>query len=246
MAASAWAQQQSPEAAAAEAAVRARAQAFFDLQVAKKYRQGEAMVADESKDAYYNGRKFNIDSYTITRIQMAEGNDAAEVTFKAKVTVVVPAIGQTIHTEAVKTTRWKTENGEWVYVVDTDDALNTPFGRLNPQAAAGKPAAESGAIKRPDVAAMMRAVQIEKNSLEMKAGENQTLKLSNSLPGPVDVRVQKFSLAGLDVKIEKTHLEAGEVTSVRFTASDSASGSADVVIEVAPLSTELPVKVTIR
>src|ERR1019366_5950106 len=186
VAASAWAQQQAPGAAAAEAAVRARAQTFFDLQVAKKYRQGEAMVADESKDAYYNGAKFNIDSFTITKVQVAEGNAAADVTIKAKVTVIVPAIGQTVHTEAAQTTHWKLENSEWVYFLDADAAPMTPFGKLNPQAGAGKTATGNGTFGgRPDLATLLKAGQGDRNSVEMKPGENQTVKVSNFLPGPV-------------------------------------------------------------
>jgi hypothetical protein len=247
VAASAWAQQQSPEAAAAEAAVRARAQAFFDLQVAKKYRQGEAMVAEDSKDAYYNGAKFNIDSFTITKVQLAEGNAAADVTIKAKVTVVAPAIGQTIHTEAAQTTRWKLENSEWVYYIDPDAAVMTPFGKLNPQAAAGKTAAGSAtAVGKPDLATLMKAVQVDRNSVEIKPGENQTVKVSNFLPGPVDVSVENFSLPGVSASLDKRHLEQGETTFLRIVASDKASGSATTVIDVSPLRTQLPVKITVR
>ncbi len=246
VAASAWAQQQSPEAAAAEAAVRARAQRFFDLQVAKKYRQGEAMVAEESKDAYYNGAKFNIDSFTITKVQMAEGNAAADVTIKAKVTLLVPAVGQTVHTEVAQPTHWKLENGEWVYFIDPADALKTPFGELNPQAGAGKPAAGDGTFAKPDLAAMMRAVQVDRNSVEMKPGENQTVKVSNFLPGPVDINVENFSLPGVNASLDKHHLNQGETASLRIVASDSASGSVTTVIDVSPLGTQLPVKITIR
>jgi hypothetical protein len=245
VAATAWAQQQSPETAAAEAAVRARAQTFFDLQVAKKFRQGEAMVAEESKDAYYDGPKFNIDSFTIAKVQVAEGNAAADVTIKAKVTLLVPALGQTIHTEAVQITHWKTENGEWVYFMEPEKGVMTPFGKPDPQAGAGKAAAAAG---RPDLASMMKAVQADRNSVEIKPGENQTVKISNSLPGPVDVRMEGFSLAGLSGKLDKRHLEQGETTSLHIVASDAAApgGSVTVVIDVSPLGIQLPVKVTVR
>ncbi len=246
VAASAWGQQQSPEAAAAEAAVRARAQAFFDLQVAKKYRQGEAMVADESKDAYYDGRKFNIDNYTITKVQVAEGNTAADVTIKAKVTLMVPAIGQTVHTEAAETTHWKLEKGEWVYFIDTDKALVTPFGKLNPQAAADKPPVPGGLNGRPDLASMMHAVQIEKDSVELKPGETQTLKVSNALPGPVDLTMENFSLAGVSAKLDKRHLEQGGTASLTIVASDSAAGAVTIFLDVAPLGTHVSVKVVVR
>ena len=247
VAASAWAQQQAPEAAAAEAALRARAQQFFDLQVAKKYRQGEAMVADESKDAYYNGSRFNMDSFTITKVQVAEGNAAADVTIKAKVTFIVPAVSQTFHTEVAQTTQWKLENGEWVYFFDPQEAVVTPFGKLNPQAGAGKtPTGNGTAGGRPDLATLLKAVQVDRNSVEMKPGENQTVKVSNFLPGPVDVSVENFSLPGVSASLDKRHLEQGETTFLHIAASDKASGSVTTVIDVSPLGTKLPVKVTVK
>jgi len=248
VAASAWAQQQAPEAAAAEAAVRARAQAFFDLQVAKKYRQAEAMVADESKDAYYDGRKYNIDNFAITKVQVAEGNALADVTIKANVTVMVPALGQTVHTEGVETTHWKTENGEWFYYINPEKAPLTPFGKFDPQAGAGKTNAGggNGGSARPDLATMLRAVHADRDSVEIKPGENQTVKLANALPGPVDITIESFSLPGLSAKLDKRHLEQGETASLAIVAADSASGAVTVFIDVSPLGTQVPIKVNIR
>ncbi|MDP9054938.1 MAG: hypothetical protein M3N93_11655 [Acidobacteriota bacterium] len=245
-AATAWAQQQSPEAAAAEAALRARAEQFFQLQVDKKYRQAESMVADESKDAYYSGSRFKMDSFTITKVQVAEGNAAADVAIKARITLLVPAIGQTVHTEVAQTTHWKRENGEWVYFIDPDAALATPFGKLNPQPDAGKTATGSGAGGRPDLAALRKAVQVDRNSVEMKPGEDQIVKVSNFLPGPVDVSVENFSLPGVSASLDKRHLELGETTLLHIVASDKAAGSVIAVIDVSPLGTKVPVKVTVK
>lgn len=200
------------------------------------------MVADESKDAYYNSPKFNIDGFTIAKVEMAAGNAAAAVTIKAKITLLVPALGQTIHTDATQTTHWKLQNGEWVYIVDTP-GVDTPFGKVNPQAGADKPAAASG---RPDLATLLRAVQVDRDSVAIKPGENQTVKISNSLPGPVDIFMENFSLAGLSGTLDKRHLEQGETTSLHLVASDTASGSVTVVIDVSPLGTQLPIRVTVQ
>src|SRR3954463_4961584 len=84
----AWAQQ-SPEAAQAEAELRARVDQFFQLQVDKKFRQAESMVADDSKDAYYDGNKYNIKGFKIDRIELLDGNTKAKVTIKGGVTLVM-------------------------------------------------------------------------------------------------------------------------------------------------------------
>src|SRR5271154_6051875 len=89
----AWAQQPSPAAAEAEAALRARAEQFFQLQVNKKYRPAEAMVADDTKDLYYDGSKFNIDNFSIQKIELLDDNTRAKVTIKTKVTRIAPGFG---------------------------------------------------------------------------------------------------------------------------------------------------------
>src|SRR4051794_20209879 len=85
-----WAQQQSPEAAQAEAELRARVDQFFQLQVDKKFRQAESLVADDSKDAYYDGNKYNIKGFKIDTIQLLDDNTRAKVTIKGRVTFVMP------------------------------------------------------------------------------------------------------------------------------------------------------------
>jgi hypothetical protein len=237
----AYAQQPSPETAAAEATLRARAQQFFDLQVAKKYRQAESMVADESKDAYYNGNRLNIGNYTIEKVELSDGNTKAAVTIKSKVTLMAPVVGQ-FEMDAMPKTQWKLQNGEWVYFIDPDAALETPFGKLNP----GKgTAGDSDSPSRPTLASIMQAVQLDKKSVAMAPGQSATVKVSNSLPGPVDVRLEKFSMRGVSASLDKQHLEGGETASVTITASEKALGSETIFVDVSPLGTHLPVQITV-
>src|ERR1700712_4132412 len=52
-----WAQQASPAADEAKQALIGRVQTYYQLMMDKKYRQAEVMVAEESKEDYYNGKK---------------------------------------------------------------------------------------------------------------------------------------------------------------------------------------------
>ena len=65
IAATAWAQQPSQP---STEALRDRVQQYYQMMVDKKYRQAEAMVAMESKEDYYNGKK--IKHYKVCRLKV--------------------------------------------------------------------------------------------------------------------------------------------------------------------------------
>src|ERR1700683_119191 len=125
IASTAWAQQAAPAPTGVEAALRARVEQFFQLQVDRKFRPAEAMVAEDTKDLYYSGKKFNINSFSIEKMDLQNDNTHAKVTIKAKVTRAVPGFGF-LDFDAPATTLWKLENGQWVYYIDPEAALQTP------------------------------------------------------------------------------------------------------------------------
>jgi len=240
-----WAQQPFPEAAAAEAALRARAEQFFQLQVDKKYRQAEALVAEDSKDAYYDDKKFSIKSFTIEKVELLDGNAKARVTIKAKVTVLLPAQAP-IEIEAPSTSQWKLDNGQWAYYVE-QGVVETPFGKLDPRKSvpAIPPLDKSG--KAPDRAALQALVKVDRNSVVLTSEEpTQTVTVSNDLPGAIDLVLAGNQIEGVSADLQAKHLEAGEKTTLKLSAKDGGSHAGVVSILVAPLNTQLDIQVTTR
>ena len=80
----AWAQQPPPAPPEVEAALRARVEQFYQLEIDKKFRQAEAFVAEDTKDDYYNGSKPAIKASSIQKIEWSDNNTRARVTSKAK------------------------------------------------------------------------------------------------------------------------------------------------------------------
>jgi hypothetical protein len=242
----AWAQQPSPEAAKAEAALRARAEQFFQLQVDRKFRQAESIVAEDSKDEYYNANKLNIKGFTIQKIELLDGAAKAKVAIKARVTLTVPGFG-VLDLDSPSTSTWKLENGEWVYYVDPEAALQTPFGKLNPgSSGAGTSSGPRlfGGRGPMAASALKDQLKIDRNSVVLTADSpQQTVTISNELPGPVDLRVPEGQAQGFKVKIGKDHLERGERTDLQFTATDLKPGEQVVSVLVAPLNTQLDIQV---
>jgi hypothetical protein len=239
----AFAQQQSPEAAPAEAALKARAQEFFQMQVDKKYRQAEALVAEDTKDIYYNGKKFNIKKFTIQKVELFDNNTRGKVTIKSTSNVIIPVAGP-VEIEGTSTIAWKMEDGQWMYHVD--DTVDTPFGPMKgqpgpPQGAPPQP----GESARPTVAAIQSMVKIDGNTVTLTPESPvKSVTISSELPGGVDLSLGGDQFPSFKAELEKSHLEQGEKTAIRFTSKGSGSGT--VLVFVSPIGTELTIQVTAK
>jgi hypothetical protein len=240
----AWAQQ--PAAAEAEAALRARAEQFFQLQVDKKFRQAESFVAEDTKDDYYNGNKFNIKSFTVQKTELLDDNTRARVTIKAKVTRIMAGFPP-MDFESTTTTRWKLENGLWVWYVDHAAAAESPFGALQAGKVTGTPSPLNMAGVAHDLAALRASVKIDRNSVELTPdGPVQTVAVSNELPGGIDLELRPDRMTGLSVQLGKKHLEAGEKTTIYFRASTGGEGAGIVRLMVSPIVVQLDIHVRIN
>jgi hypothetical protein len=241
--ASVSAQQPSSEAGAAEAALRARVQQFFDFQTTKKYRAAEPMVAADSQDAYYNGDRYNIKGFSIQRVELLENNSQAKVIIKAKVTFVAPGVPP-MDLETPITSLWKVENGQWVWFVDSAAGAETPFGVIKPSSdAVGGP--PSMPLNAPDASMLQRSVTIDKVSITLSRDTSlQTATISNQLPGPVDLDLSSDAITGVTTELEKKRLLPGEKTLIRFRATGEGKGSGTVHVMVSPIAVQLDIRVT--
>jgi hypothetical protein len=245
VAVTAWAQQTNPAAAEVEKAVRARAQEFFDLQVGKKYRQAESMVAEDSKDEYYNGHKFNFKSFKIQKVELSDQNTRASVTILAKVTLVMPQAA--FDFDAPITTAWMVESGQWVLYFEHPTELRTPFGIIKPNTGDAKSTPFGMVGAGPSAAALQEPVKIDRKSVVLTAGgAPEMVAIANTLPGGVDLEVRSDPVSGLSADLEKKHLEAGEKTSLRFQATGDGGRKGVVHLLVSPIGVQLDIPVTIN
>lgn len=245
-AATAFAQQQSPEAAATEAALRSRAQEFFQLQVDKKYRQAESMVADDTKDTYYNSNKFNIKSFSIQSIDLLDNNTRARVTIKAKVTLVLAGTGKMMDFDAPSITTWKLEKDAWVYYVAPAEAVQTPFGNISGgnQPTAGSPHLSKDG-EAPDITTLQSKVHLAPDYVRLgPASPMQEVVVSNDLGGPVELSLTGDHLEGLKVELPEAPIPAGGKARVVLRVEEGKQPRTQTVrIIAAPLNTELNIRV---
>jgi hypothetical protein len=238
----AWAQQPSPAAAEVEAALRARVEQFYKLQVDKKFRQAEAMVADDSKDDYYNRAKQNIEGFSIQQIEFLDNNTRARVTIKGKVILRAAALGSQ-EFEMPLLTSWKVEDGQWVWYIDRENSGRTPFGPIKPSTDAAKGATPPPS-PRIDVATLMSQVTVDHPAVTLNASQpEQTVTFTNHLPGPVSLELTKPELADVSIELEKSDLRSGETSVIRFRLTGKAKSAGVVRVLASPLNEVFEIQV---
>jgi hypothetical protein len=241
-AATVWAQEPAPPAADVEAALRSRVEQFYQLQVDKKFRQAEALVAEDSKDDYYNRAKPDIKGFSIQKIEWLENNAHARVTLRAKMTIKVAQLADQVFDLPV-TGFWKMENGQWDWYIDRDLSGQTPFGRMAPPAANAKGPAERPPVKM-DVATLMNQVTLDGASVTLSAANPvQTITLSNNMPGVVNLALTDPKLEGISIEVERSSLNAGEKSAIRFRRTGDAKSSGVVRVVAAPLNKVFEIRV---
>ncbi len=200
-----------------DAALRDRIQQFYQLQVDHKFRQAESLVAEDSKDYYYDTQKPELHDFKLEIIKYLPDGHSADVTVVTKMTMRIlgarPAVVDfPLHS------KWKLDGGKWCWYVDTS-GIDTPFGRMKVSDGVGGGLADlSKAPGRGTVANLENGVQPDTHKLliDPRSSKPVTMTLKNTLPGTVSLAVEGESPA-LKVEIAKPNLGALESTQVTVT-----------------------------
>ena len=112
-------------------ALRARIEEFFQDHVTGEFRKAEALVAEDSKDLFYNRNKPRY-----LRFDRIDHIDYNEDFTKAKAVVMVVSPEMIAGWSGGPPTlpipsTWKIENGKWCWYLEPETFLRTPFGNIS-------------------------------------------------------------------------------------------------------------------
>ena len=131
---SAWAQSDNPfnrPPADVDQALRARITEFFQFHVTGEYRKAEALVAEDTKDYFYDHNKPKYLSIEVSKIQYSENFTRAKAIVLCETRLQGPGFGNQVFKVPVPSS-WKLENGKWYWWVEPDKINLTPFGKMTP------------------------------------------------------------------------------------------------------------------
>ena len=228
-------------------ALRTRITEFYDLHVKGEFRKAEAWVAEDTKDLYYSSSKTKYLSFEIGRIEYSDNFTRAKATVLCEQYIMLPGfMGKPIKIPIPST--WKVVDGTWYWYVDPESLRMTPFGKMN--SGSPKESASPSATKTiPEIPTTVpdfiyKLVKADKASVTLQAGESGQVTITNSAPGPMNISLTG-SVPGVEVKLDRTVLKAGENAVLTMRAGDNAQ-SGVLSIQVAQTNQVIPIQVTIK
>jgi hypothetical protein len=213
--------QSSPPSPPAEvdAALRARANQFFQYYVDGNFRKAYDMVAEDTKDAYFNGTKNRLKNFQLGNIKYSDNFTRAEVTLNANREVFV--MGHSVPMTISIPTTFKIEDGKWVWYEVPIKEVIEPTGLYQPNpakpganaSASGLPTDLSPEALRSAAVKLLGQTGVDKSVVVVAADKASDAKVvfHNGLGGTVQVRLVVLGdNPGFTAKLEKTLVNPGE------------------------------------
>jgi hypothetical protein len=223
-------------------ALRARIAEFFQCHVTGEYRKAEALVAEDTKDWYYNGNKPKYFSFEILQIAYSENYTRAKATVLTEQMINSPGFDRP--QKFPIPSYWKFENGLWFWYIEKSTLLVTPFGTRNEadlKGMLGPPPSAANIPTTPDFA--MNKIKADKTSIALKPGESADVSFSNSATGFMSVSVYTRT-PGIEVKPERADVKPGGKATFTLKAVGGAASSV-VSLRVDQTGELIPIQIKI-
>jgi hypothetical protein len=224
-------------------ALRARISEFYQYHVTGEYRKAEALVAEDTKDFFYDHNKPRYLSFQIGNIEYSGGYTRAKALVVVKMSVMLPGFNGKVM-DIPSASYWKLIDGKWYWYVDESMRNASPFGQMKPgpnTATAGDaPALPAIPGSTEQLHAMVRP---DKSDLTLKPGASEQVSISNSMPGPVDLEVTGKP-AGVEVSFDRAQVKTGEKAVMTVhAAQDAKDGTVAVRVQQTGQLLKFPVSV---
>jgi hypothetical protein len=203
---------------ATEAALRERVKSFYDLQVDGKFRQTEAIVCPESREAYYALPKSKPFSAEIASVKLAEDLRSATVSEAIEQNQSLGGLEQKVKMPAVS--HWNLVEEQWCYyMLPASSVADSPFGKMDFSGGTSNATGTNSSGVTPDIKPQSlppdaRLVSFSKLGVRLpfEVDGSDEIVVTNSLPGPVQFRVVCPNVPGLVCRFDQTMLKAGAET----------------------------------
>lgn len=231
--------------AAVDEALRARITQFFQYHVDGKFRQAEALIAEDSKDYFYSANKPRYLNFEIKSVEYSEEFTRAKALVLCEMYVVVPGFAEKPLKVPIGGT-WKLVDGQWYWYVDPESVRMTPMGKsvapTNPSS--GAPSAAPVIPTADQMKSIFTMVKADKEVVTLKVGDSEQVTITNTAPGPMSISLLG-SLHGVDVKLDHMDLKAGEKSVLSLRARDGAKPGT-LSIQVEQTNQVIPIRVNIE
>jgi hypothetical protein len=245
---SAWAQGNNPfnrPPAEVDEALRARVSDFFKYHVTGEYRKAEALVAEDTKDYFYDHNKPKYLSFEIGKIEYSANFTRAKAVVLCETRLNAPGFGNRVFKVPVPSA-WKLEDGKWYWWVEPENINLTPFGKMTPGpepksgAAAPGPPSVANMPTSPDF--LFEQVRLDKKALALAPESSDVITIHNTAPGVMEVLILQRP-GGVEAKLSKSSLNSGEKATLTVTAGKEMQPG-ELRLQVDPIGMTVVVPIT--
>lgn len=226
-------------------ALRARINEFYELHVKADFRRAEALVAEDTKDYFYNHDKPQYLGFEINRIEYSDGYTKAKATVSVEQRVLFPGFNGRVM-KIPTPSYWKIEDGKWYWYIDQAKLNETPFGVMK----AGPPAPDDAsptavmATLPGTPEELMSMVRVDKSALTLSPGESAQVVVENALTGPVSLSIEG-KLEGIEARFDSPTAPAKGKATLTVRAVDGAKPGT-LTVMASPLGKAMPIKISVR
>jgi hypothetical protein len=231
-------------------ALRARIKQFYDYHVARKYRQAEQLICEESKDDFYVLSKPELENFRIGNIEYSDQFTKAKVVIVGAMPVLLPMAGGKIM-DMPFASYWKIEKGIWCWYYNKEASRHTPFGDVKApeDSKPGTGPTALPAMPNISIGALQSALKMDRTSVELVDGKPQSIKVTNTLPGPASLSItcsyKPFAETGITAVFDRKDLKGNE-TAVLTLSVDSHTPTGIVPLQISVSPTNQILDLTVR
>jgi hypothetical protein len=225
-------------------ALRARVSEFYTLVVNHEYRKAEALIADDTKDYYYEGTKPEVTRFEVVDVQYSDHFTNAKVFTQCGQRIAAPGFPPSEFTMKFPTT-WRFENGNWFLYVDQSKLLS-PVGLPLRPPLGSVPAPPAGlpTVIPQDPSFVFGKVSADKEMVQLAAGSTVQVHITNGLQGPMSLELGA-PLKGIEAKLDRTNLANGEKAVLSLTAGKEPT-SGPFYLRVVPTGEAILIRVQVK
>ena len=205
--------------------LRARVTEFLQYHVDGNFRKAYDMVAEDTKDQYFNMGKVQLKGFTIENVKFTD--DFTKATVLTTMSKTVNVAGTDIPVSMPSTITWKIENGKWVWYSEarTPSMLPGIDSVGTPATAQGK--GDDGVALPKDfsdqsIAAaarnILQQIGLDKKVITLAADKTSedTVVFHNGMPGSVQLELSAPEIPGFTAKLGQSIARAAQDIPVVF------------------------------
>ena len=228
-------------------ALRARIKEFYDYHIHAQPRKAEALVAEDTKDYFYNNNKPAYTHCDIKRIAYSDNFTKAKATIVCGMYVMVPGFSDKPLDVPIPSA-WKIEDGKWMWYVEQQIRSGSPMGlTMSPGPAVYSGQSDPNTHALPSIPStpdfLYSLIKVEKRDVELKRGESAEVTIENTSPGTMNLELAG-KIADVEATLDNPNPKGKEKAILTLKAGKNAeSGTLDIVVN--PISQLIPIHVTV-